>query len=166
MATPPYCPCILFNTSGTFHSPNYPANLEDIDCLFYHFLAPPGSLTQITFITFSLPVRNPTCTSSLRIFDSSPDGLVDPDEEPSFTFCGHEITTGTSFYSRDENMLLQILHGGASSKGFRGEYRFLSKTLYGSEDEFVLDDMETVAHLNRITVRYCDADNLLMLKIG
>uniref|UniRef100_A0A0K0DKD9 CUB domain-containing protein n=1 Tax=Angiostrongylus cantonensis TaxID=6313 RepID=A0A0K0DKD9_ANGCA len=60
MATLPYCPCVLFNTSGTFHSPNYPANLEDIDCLFYHFLAPPGSLTQITFITFSLPIRNPT----------------------------------------------------------------------------------------------------------
>ncbi|VDO66939.1 unnamed protein product [Heligmosomoides polygyrus] len=55
----PYCPCVLFNTTGTFHSPNYPANLENVDCLFYHFHAPPRSMVQITFSMFSLPVRNP-----------------------------------------------------------------------------------------------------------
>ncbi|KIH53527.1 hypothetical protein ANCDUO_16340 [Ancylostoma duodenale] len=59
VAAVPYCPCVLFNTTGKFYSPNYPANLEDIDCLFYHFRAPPGWLVQITFSTFSLPVRNP-----------------------------------------------------------------------------------------------------------
>ncbi|WKX89531.1 hypothetical protein Q1695_008861 [Nippostrongylus brasiliensis] len=132
----PYCRCVLFNTTGRFHSPQYPANLEDVECLFYHFRAPPGSLVQITFSTFSLPVRNPICSSSLRIFDSSPDGLVGPDEEPSFTYCGHEIASGTTFYSRDEHMLLQIVHGGASSKGFMGDYRFLSK------DNYLIDGVE------------------------
>ncbi|ETN69389.1 CUB domain protein [Necator americanus] len=135
----PYCPCVLFNTTGKFYSPNYPGNLENIECLFYHFRAPPGSLVQITFSTFSLPVRNPECTSSLRIFDSSPDGLVDPDESPSFTFCGHEIVSGTMFYSRDEHMLLQIQHGSASSKGFIGEYRFLPKENYLNDGVEIAD---------------------------
>ncbi|KAK6046213.1 hypothetical protein COOONC_16282, partial [Cooperia oncophora] len=87
--------------------------------------------------------RNATicsCTSSLRIFDSSPDGLVDPEEEPSFTFCGHEIAPGTTFYSRlltlDEHLLLQIIHGEASSKGFMGEYKFSSK------DNYMIDGVE------------------------
>ncbi|VDO38838.1 unnamed protein product [Haemonchus placei] len=130
LASYPYCPCVPFNTTGRFHSPNYPANLENIDCLFYHFQAPLGSIVQITFRSFSLPVRNPICTSSLRIFDSSLDGLVDPEEEPSFTFCGHEIAPGATFYSRHEHLLLQIIHGDASSKGFIGDYRFPSKDNY------------------------------------
>ncbi|XGW22755.1 hypothetical protein V3C99_005183, partial [Haemonchus contortus] len=130
LASYPYCPCVPFNTTGRFHSPNYPANLENIDCLFYHFQAPLGSIVQITFRSFSLPVRNPICTSSLRIFDSSLDGLVDPEEEPSFTFCGHEIAPGATFYSRHEHLLLQIMHADASSKGFIGDYRFPSKDNY------------------------------------
>ncbi|VDL73200.1 unnamed protein product [Nippostrongylus brasiliensis] len=88
-----------------------------------------------SFITKYYRLGN-SCSSSLRIFDSSPDGLVGPDEEPSFTYCGHEIASGTTFYSRDEHMLLQIVHGGASSKGFMGDYRFLSK------DNYLIDGVE------------------------
>ncbi|KJH41386.1 hypothetical protein DICVIV_12642 [Dictyocaulus viviparus] len=57
---PLYCPCILFNTTGVFHSPNYPSKLKNINCLFYHFRAPSESIVQITFNIFSLPTRNPT----------------------------------------------------------------------------------------------------------
>ncbi|PIO76149.1 hypothetical protein TELCIR_01797 [Teladorsagia circumcincta] len=90
-------------------------------------------------ICYLSPVTVASCTASLRIFDSSPDGLVDPEEEPSFTFCGHEISPGATFYSRDEHLLLQIVHKDASSKGFMGEYQFSSKDNYLSDGIEIAD---------------------------
>uniref|UniRef100_A0A1I7U9H2 CUB domain-containing protein n=1 Tax=Caenorhabditis tropicalis TaxID=1561998 RepID=A0A1I7U9H2_9PELO len=52
------CKCILFNvTSGNFQSPEFPAPLEGVPCLFYHFQAPPDHMIRLTFDVFQLPPR-------------------------------------------------------------------------------------------------------------
>lgn len=51
------CNCVLFNSSGTFHSPDFPLPLGDVHCLFYHFEAPSEHTVHIIFHSFQLPQR-------------------------------------------------------------------------------------------------------------
>ncbi|PAV63727.1 hypothetical protein WR25_11559 [Diploscapter pachys] len=131
----PQCKCIRFNSTdgGRFHSPDFPNQIEHIDCLFFHFEAPPGHIVQIIFDSFSLPPRNGICSSSLRIYDHTVDGLIEPTDRADYEFCAREITMGRAFYSKREHLLLQILHANAVSKGFNGEYRFLPKVNFTSD---------------------------------
>ncbi|CAI5438192.1 unnamed protein product [Caenorhabditis angaria] len=128
------CKCILFNaTSGQFHSPEYPAQLQNVRCLFYHFQAPKDHIIRLTFDVFQLPPRIGVCSSSLKIYDHTSDGLIDVGERADFEFCGKEIPRGKQFYSKDEHMLVQIRHSRDSSRGFSGSFEIIPKKNYTSE---------------------------------
>ncbi|CAI4224318.1 unnamed protein product [Auanema sp. JU1783] len=130
----PYCPCVLFNSTGDFYSPNYPDYISNLSCVFYHFQAPPDHIVQLAFHNFQLPIRRgSTCSSSVKFFDHSLDGLVDVNERPDFEFCEREIAPGRIFYSRYNHFLIQVQHAADTSKGFVGDYRFISRANYSTD---------------------------------
>ncbi|KAF1768322.1 hypothetical protein GCK72_000134 [Caenorhabditis remanei] len=129
------CKCILFNvTSGGFQSPEFPAPLENVPCLFYHFQAPPDHIIRLTFDVFQLPPRIGVCSSSIMLFDHSLDGLIEFGERADFEFCGKEIASGRQFFSKEQHFLLQISSGGKeAARGFRGTFLAIPKANFTSD---------------------------------
>ncbi|CAB3407040.1 unnamed protein product [Caenorhabditis bovis] len=116
------CKCVLFNaTSGKFHSPEYPAPLDRIGCLFYHFQAPKDHIIRLTFDVFHLPPRIGICSSSILLYDHTDDGLIDIDERADFEFCGKEINNEREFYSKER------------SRGFSGQFEAIPKANFTSD---------------------------------
>ncbi|EGT42169.1 hypothetical protein CAEBREN_21607 [Caenorhabditis brenneri] len=118
------CKCVLFNvTSGNFQSPEFPAPLEGVPCLFYHFQAPPDHIIRLTFDVFQMPPRIGVCSSSIMLFDHSLDGLIEFGERSDFEFCGKEISSGRQFFS----------NGKEAARGFRGSFLAIPKKNFTSD---------------------------------
>lgn len=43
---------------------------------------------------------NFSCPSSLRIYDHTVDGLIEPTDRADYEFCAREIAMGRAFYSK------------------------------------------------------------------
>lgn len=56
------CKCVQYNTSGTFHSPNFPlvpfSLTNDNSCYLYRFIAPDDSIVAATFDFFQLQSKS------------------------------------------------------------------------------------------------------------
>ncbi|CAI2310735.1 unnamed protein product [Caenorhabditis sp. 36 PRJEB53466] len=128
------CKCVLFNvTSGKFQSPEFPAPLDGVPCLFYHFQAPPDHIIRLTFDVFHLPPRIGVCSSSIMLFDHSTDGLIEFGERADFEFCSKEISSGRQFFSKEQHFLLQITSGKEASRGFQGSFLAVPKKNFTSD---------------------------------
>ncbi|UMM12556.1 hypothetical protein L5515_001273 [Caenorhabditis briggsae] len=128
------CKCVLFNfTSGNFQSPEFPAPLEGVPCLFYHFQAPPDHIVRLTFDVFQLPPRIGVCSSSIMLYDHTIDGLIEFGERADFEFCGKEISSGRQFFSKEQHFLLQITSAKEASRGFRGSFLAIPKKNFTSD---------------------------------
>ncbi|VDN03480.1 unnamed protein product [Thelazia callipaeda] len=148
------CRCVHFNfSSGIFQSPNFPnaplsssllsssssllplqyssANIPHL-CLLYKFTAPNGYIIEITFDYFHFSSRTDRCFDYLRLFDGISHGLIDETSVYSAEFCAKEIEFGQRFYSYSRYFIFH-LHISNLSKGFHGNYNFVSKEKFLSD---------------------------------
>ncbi|KAM3720728.1 Suppressor of lurcher protein [Dirofilaria immitis] len=135
------CRCVQFNSTGIFQSPNFPqAPLSSflsssvlslpypspmllkhqLLCLLYKFIAPDGYIIEVIFDYFHFSPRTD------RLFDDTPDGLIDESTTYNGEFCAKEIKVGQTFYSYTRYLIFHVQLSG-TSKGFHGTYSFIHK---------------------------------------
>ncbi|VDK36719.1 unnamed protein product [Gongylonema pulchrum] len=131
------CRCVHFNSSGVFHSPNFPnspvPSLSALSgsqlphyshpCLLYKFVAPDGYIVEVTFNYFQLSPRTD------RLYDATTDGLINEKTVYNDEFCAKEIQTGQTFYSYTKYLIF-LLKLSSSSKGFHGTYNLIPRAYF------------------------------------
>ncbi|KAF8358200.1 sol-1 [Pristionchus pacificus] len=120
-ATSLSCPCIHFNTSGTFHTPDYPRTFAPTSCLLFHFIAPPDHRVLLTMETISLPV-SPKCDSFLHVYDQLHTANLSERTKPQMQICN--CGGGKSDPSPYESIASPTT---SPSNGFRGRYEFFKE---------------------------------------
>ncbi|CAG9536944.1 unnamed protein product [Cercopithifilaria johnstoni] len=139
------CRCVQFNSTGIFQSPDFPkapssSILPPLSlliqhpflCLLYKFIAPDGYIVEMTFDYFHLSPRIDRCNDYLRLFDGTPNGLIDERTAYSSEFCAREIEVGQTFYSYTRYLIFHVQLSG-NSKGFHGTYNFIPKERFRSD---------------------------------
>ncbi|EFO26796.2 CUB domain-containing protein, partial [Loa loa] len=136
------CRCVQFNSTGIFQSPDFPKAPLSLSssvlspssvilqhqflCLLYKFIAPDGYIIELTFDYFHLSPRTDRCNDYLRLFDGTPDGLIDERTAYNGEFCAREIEVGQTFYSHTRYLIFHVQLSG-TSKGFHGTYSLIPK---------------------------------------
>ncbi|GMS91468.1 hypothetical protein PENTCL1PPCAC_13643, partial [Pristionchus entomophagus] len=126
------CPCIHFNTSGAFHTPDYPRTFAPTACLLFHFIAPPGHRVLLTMESISLPV-SPKCDSFLHVYEQLHTANLSERTRPQMQICNRGgggksdpspyEAIASPFSSLHRHLILHI-KTTSPSNGFRGRYEF------------------------------------------
>ncbi|GMT19702.1 hypothetical protein PFISCL1PPCAC_10999, partial [Pristionchus fissidentatus] len=127
------CPCIHFNTSGTFHTPDYPRTFAPTSCLLFHFIAPPGKRVQLTMDSISLPVSL-KCDSFLHVYDDLHTANLSEKTRPTMQICnrGGSLSDSSSY---------DLISSPTTepSNGFKGHYKFFRNDKYKMSGQRVAD---------------------------
>ncbi|XP_076357775.1 suppressor of lurcher protein 1-like isoform X1 [Tachypleus tridentatus] len=139
------CRCVEFDTTygkdyGVFTSPNWPIPYdENINCLLYTFIGQEDELIEITFDEFDVQKSNIECryVDYVKLYLHLTEPAVNEFSQENFILCGKLSDVETTHYSASQYLMFEF-HSDwrrGNNTGFRGTFRFLSKSLFQTDGE-------------------------------